>query len=234
MEGVEGGQPEPSTTAWWQAADGKWYPPQDGRDYGSLSYRGQPGQPPAGTVGPAPAAWSLPPCDIVDPRSTWASLARIFGPVLAAVVLLVLAANHTSSGIIGVLIAMAILAVILAIEVPWLLGRQQDRLDQDLRNMPQGGIYNGRATMVSGAGKGGRPVGGILFLGSGGFSFTRKGEAAPSVVIRWDDVERVQLGPHSRGVGAGRLVIYGSGGNSWSFTIQSYKRLAEILRSHAH
>jgi hypothetical protein len=229
---MAGDDDQPSKTEWWQASDGRWYPPDDGRDFGLPSYQGADIPPPANTVNSYAADAHFPPHDIVDPRGLSASLVRIFGPVFAIAAVAVLVANHTSSGIEGVLIAFAILAVIIGVEVPWLLRRQQERQDQDLQGLPQGGIYRGRATLISASGEVVRLTSGLMFLGNVGWSFTRKDDTDPILTVDWHDVARLSLGPRSRGIGVGHLVMQGADGRRWAFSVPRYARLAEALRSH--
>jgi hypothetical protein len=175
------------------------------------------------TISPPP----LPPRDIQPGVSAWRALApRLFVPIVVGIAL-VLALNHRSSGIIGAVIALAVFALIIGIEVPLILRSQRRRQEERLRSLPNGAFYTCRGSTVL---PGHRAlVTGNMILDQQGITFTPLREKSAPLVIHWSDVARIQLGRARSQPLAGSLVLNNSDGTKHAFIVRAWSGLAEVL-----
>ena len=177
-----------------------------------------------------PQGVRLPPCDIQLPASPWRRLALPLGLPVLATAGVVLGLNHSSSGVIGALVAVVVLAVIIGIEVPWLLRRQRRRQAGYLNRLPHGVFYAGLARTPMPGNRG--PVQGSLLLDSQGMTFTPlRGGAAP-MRIPWSAVLglRLKLAPGQPMAAAFEIAT--DDGTLRTFIVRGYPELARALQSN--
>jgi hypothetical protein len=175
---------------------------------------------------------TLPPREVVPPKSSGKSLLKIFVPVAVVVVIGVLVLNHRSSGVIGVIVALAIFGLIIGIELPLILRGQRNRIERDMSTLPVGAFYKGRAEMFPVKGERRFPATGTLILDSSGVSWTKRNESRAAFAISWDRVNRIRLGPQPGKLGSvGTLRLDLTDQATRAFTIPSYGTLACILQA---
>lgn len=176
-----------------------------------------------------PVRFRLPPRDIAEPKNVTKSVIRIYVPIVVIVMALLLALNRHSSGAIGAIIAIGLLALILGIEIPLIL-RAQDRRQQTLMaDLPAAGFYAGRASLLAHDGKRGLPVRGTILFTVAGVTFTPKKSGNPPLALGWEDVSRIRLSSNPGQIGVGRLVLTLTDGKTRAFTVPRYGTMARIL-----
>ena len=171
----------------------------------------------------------LPPRDITEPKNVFKSVIRIYVPVVVIVMALLLVVNHHSSGAIGGIIAVGVTALILGVELPLII-RAQDRRQQALMaDLPEGGFYAGRASLLAHDGKRGLPVTGTIFLTATGVTFTPKKSGIPPLNLGWDGVSRIRLASNPGQIGVGRLILTLTDGRTRAFTVPRYGTMACMI-----
>jgi len=140
-----------------------------------------------------------------------------------------LAINHRSSGVVGAVLALAVIALIIGVEVPWLLRRQQRKQADRLRNLPDGAFYAGLASTRLPSRRG--LVQGALRFEVQGASFAPLRGDRTASEIPWTSVARLRLRPAPGQPFAALLVLALSDGTERSFIVRGYSDLARILLS---
>jgi hypothetical protein len=176
----------------------------------------------------ATTGFMLPPRDIPEPRNLVKSVVRIYVPIVVIVMALLLVLNHHSSGVIGGIVAVGVIALILGIELP-LIVRAQDRRQQSLtEDLPEGGFYAGRASLLAHDGRRLPVLGTILFTDSG-VNFSPKKARIPPLTLAWNDVSRIRLAANPGQIGVGRLTLALTDSATRVFTVPRYGAMARAL-----
>jgi len=142
---------------------------------------------------------------------------------------LVLALNHRSSGIIGAVIALVVIALIIGIEVPLILRSQRKRQDERLRKLPNGAFYACRGTTVLPGNR--TQVAGNMVLDQRGITFTPLRDKKAPLIVQWSEVIRLQLGRSRTQPLAGSLVLDKADGTKQAFQVRPWGDLAKVLTS---
>jgi hypothetical protein len=191
-----------------------------------VSKSGTPQRPASVTVASPPP---LPPRDIQPGVSPWRALApRLLVPIIFALVL-VLALNHRSSGIIGGIIAVAVMGAIIGIEVPLLLRSQRRRQAERLRKLPNGAFYACRGSTSLPEHR--IQVTGNMIFDQNGITFTPLRNTHTPLIVHWSEVVRLHLGRSRSQPLAGSLVLDKSDGTKQTFIVRAWGGLSEVLAS---
>ncbi len=169
----------------------------------------------------------LPPRDIESPVPTWRTLAPRFVLPMVVMAAVVLALNHRSSGVIGVSIALAILALIVGVEVPLLLRSQRKRQEERIRSLPSGVLYACRGSTALPGHR--TQFVGNLVLDQQGIVFTPHRHINTQVSIRWCEISRIQLRRARTQPLAGALILNKTDGGSHTFIVRGWGGLAKVL-----
>lgn len=133
-------------------------------------------------------SFSLPPREIVEPRSPTKPILKIYLPAVVLMMVLVLALNHHSSGVIGATISIGVLAIIVGVEFP-LIFRAQDRRQQALmRDLPEGAFFAGKASLFPFDGRRRLSMDGTIVLSADGVGFSPKKPENLDLHLGWDEV----------------------------------------------
>ncbi len=153
-------------------------------------------------------------------------------PVVVLVMILLLAVSHHSGGAIGAVIAIGLVALILGIELPLISRWQRRRQETHRAQMPAGGFYAGRSSLLPSRGQHGLPATGDILLADAGINFSPKKASGESLNVSWDSIRRIGLGPRPGKIGVGMLTLTFTDGSTRAFTVPSYETMARVLSDH--
>lgn len=175
----------------------------------------------------------FPPAQITLSRTNLRSVVGRIAILLLIPIAVLIIALHRSSAAVGGLVAVAIIVLIVALEIPLMMTVQRKNALRNLRGMPHGAIFQGRASLRLSHGGVERIIYGFIILTKSNLRFNPSNTTTSSLVVSWTSVSNLKLIPVSGKIGKGRLIVSLADGGSWTFSLAGYDIVAEILSAHA-
>jgi hypothetical protein len=142
-----------------------------------------------------------------------------------------LAIAHHAAQVEGFLIALAVMALILGIEIPLITRASRRRQERRLADMAPGVFYVGPARLP--AAQGSRLTEGTVELAAQGLQFMPRRASGRSLKIEWSRVASFELAPAGGRPMLGVLALQLADGGSQRVLIPQFDRLVKILEPTA-
>jgi hypothetical protein len=164
---------------------------------------------------------------VVAPPRLGGYVWRRMGPVLGLAAIVVLAVNHSRSGVLGLALASATAAVIWGLEYLLFDRLQVRRRGQVARGFPGGTFYSGRARALTNGGL--VATAGELRFDDHALTFSPRRAPGQELVIRWADARALRLAPMPGKPFMGDLEITRRDRTVECFAIPNFGHLARLL-----
>lgn len=176
---------------------------------------------------------NLPPMTLVRQRTLRTLAVRIGIPMATVVAFLVVAGirSHNGAMVSGGAIAIGLIVLIIAIEVPIILASQERARRRLLASAPEGTMFAAQATPMPNDRTFSR---GVLTIEESGMTLSRlsKGGSVSETVLPWNEISHLSVKPATRGL-RGVIEAQSSYGQGIVVSCTGTNRLIEILETMA-
>ncbi len=174
---------------------------------------------------------NLPPRDIPEPKTVFKQIIRTYILAIVITPVLVLAVNHHSSGVIGATVSIGLLVTIIGVELSLILRAQDRRRAALMKDLPAGGFFAEKATLLPFGGQHRPPQTGTITFTHEGVIFSAKKVDGESFFLHWHDIVKIRLVAVPWKIGVGSLTLTLIDGSTRVFTVPRYQIMAQALNS---